>query len=64
MCNLQLLTSADAIDDDIAFCKIRDWIEQYLLANQDLESFYRTYAKHREFWGVLPDLIWALSYRR
>jgi hypothetical protein len=29
-----------------------------------MDSFYEFYAKHREFWGVLPDLIWALSYRR
>lgn len=29
-----------------------------------MDSFYELYAKHREFWGALPDLIWALSWRR
>ncbi|KAN0095287.1 ubiquitin C-terminal hydrolase-like protein [Hyaloscypha variabilis] len=53
----------ESIDDDACFCKLRDWIESYLFANNDLELFYQSFAKHREFWGVFPDLIWCLSYR-
>jgi ubiquitin carboxyl-terminal hydrolase 34 len=59
-----LLTPTDEINNDDSFCKIRDWIESYLFTNSQMDSFYELYAKHREFWGVLPDLIWALSYRR
>jgi hypothetical protein len=58
------LTSTDEISNDDSFCKIRDWIESYLFTNNHMDSFYELYAKYREFWGVLPDLIWALSYRR
>jgi ubiquitin carboxyl-terminal hydrolase 34 len=60
----RLLTSTDEIANDESFCKLRDWIESYLFTNTHLDSFYEMYAKHREFWGALPDLIWALSYRR
>lgn len=59
-----LLTSVDDIGNDESFCKLRDWIESYLFTNTHLATFYELFIKHREFWGELPNLIWALSYRR
>jgi ubiquitin carboxyl-terminal hydrolase 34 len=59
-----MLTSIDAVENDEAFVKIRDWIENYLQVNRHLDSFAEGYCKNREFFVALPDIFWALNYRR
>ncbi len=58
------LPFTEEISDDLAFSKIRDWIERCLLTHSQLDQFYELYTRDREFWTELPNLIWALSYRR
>ncbi|KAF8857285.1 ubiquitin C-terminal hydrolase-like protein [Acephala macrosclerotiorum] len=53
----------DAVDSEEAFIKMRDWIDNYLLACRDLETFYHNYTNNREFFGLLPEVFWALSWR-
>jgi hypothetical protein len=60
-----LLTRAEEIHDEKAFVDIRDWIENYLdFTNNRMDSLYESYIKHREFWLVFPESVWALSFRR
>lgn len=58
------LTFVDEIANDDAFCKIRDWIYSVLNTHSHIESFYELFSRNKEFWIMLPDIMWALSWRR
>ncbi|KAI1001681.1 hypothetical protein K3495_g6520 [Podosphaera aphanis] len=47
-----------------AFCKLRDWIDNYLLIIPNSDLFYDNYINHRDFWVSFPEIIWALSHRQ
>lgn len=53
------------MDNDDAFCKLRDWIDKYLdvTANQE-NTWEQSYERYRDFWELLPDIVWSLSRRR
>lgn len=53
----------DEIANDDAFCKIRDWIYSVLNTHSHIESFYELFSRNKEFWIMLPDIMWALSWR-
>jgi ubiquitin carboxyl-terminal hydrolase 34 len=58
------LNFTEDVSNDESFCKIRDWIDNVLNTHTQLDTFYELYKRNREFWAELPNLIWALSYRR
>jgi ubiquitin carboxyl-terminal hydrolase 34 len=52
-------------DEGESFCKLRDWIESYLAFTQDRpDTWYESFSRYRPFWVILPDIVWALSYRK
>lgn len=60
-----LLTLAEPMDENVPFCKLRDWIDSYLTYTEARpESWHNSYYSHRSFWNVFPDTMWALSWRR
>jgi ubiquitin carboxyl-terminal hydrolase 34 len=60
-----LLNSVEPIEDEKCFVDIRDWIESYLqYTSSHRDGWYESYSNHRDFWFVLPEVIWALSWRR
>lgn len=63
--SLPFANSVDAIEDEKCFVDMRDWIESYLAyTNSHVDGWYESYSSHREFWLVLPEVVWALSWRR
>lgn len=59
------LTSVGDIENDECFCKLRDWIDSHLDSTEDaVENWYDGYTKHRDFWKYLPEIVFALSWRR
>src|SRR5450432_1986894 len=64
-CYLLLLTSSDAVESEEPFCKLRDWIENFLQYSSTREnSALDTYMNDCEFWEIFPEIVWALSRRR
>lgn len=60
-----LLSDAEAIEDEKCFIDIRDWIASYLAYTSiHKDGWYESYRIHHEFWLVLPEVVWALSWRR
>ncbi|RDL38126.1 Cysteine proteinase [Venustampulla echinocandica] len=53
----------DDVPSEEAFCKLRDWMEKYLLFTTDSQTRYENYTKYREFWPVFPEIFWALNAR-
>lgn len=52
------------IDNDDCFCKLRDWIQEHLISTEDCaDSWYESYAKHRDFWKGIPEVVFAFSWR-
>jgi ubiquitin carboxyl-terminal hydrolase 34 len=63
--SLTELIFKEPVEDEETFCKLRDWIEGYLQFSAGHESsWYDVYLNDREFWDVLPDIVWSLSKRR
>jgi len=63
--SLTELIVKEPVEDEDTFCKLRDWIETYLQVSAGHESsWYDAYLNDREFWDVLPDIVWSLSKRR
>ena len=61
----QILTSADAVENDDTFCRLRDWIHSYLTFTEGrADIFYENYSQNREFWTAFPEIVFSLSYRR
>lgn len=58
------LNSADSVDNDEVFVKLRDWIETFLQLNRRMENFSDTVYRNRDFFTALPEIFWALNYRR
>jgi len=59
------LIGIEPIEDEKCFVDIRDWIETYLqYTSSHPDGWYEYYSKYREFWLVLPEVVWALSWRR
>jgi ubiquitin carboxyl-terminal hydrolase 34 len=55
----------DPVEDEGTFCKLRDWIDVYLEISKHHESsWYDAYHSNREFWDMIPNIVWALSRRR
>ena len=63
--SLTELIFKEPVEDEDTFCKLRDWIEGYLQFSAGHESsWYDAYLNDREFWDILPDIVWSLSKRR
>lgn len=59
-----MLTCADAVESDECFVKIRDWIENYLSTHSNLIVFHDSFSKHQDFFAAVPEVFWALNWRR
>lgn len=58
----QLLTHTDEVGADDVFCKLRDWMGNFM--RYEAVPLYRHYCNHRDFWHAFPELFWALNHRR
>lgn len=62
---IPILIRVEPIEDEKCFADIRDWIEAYLqYTSSHPDGWYESYKKNRDFWLVLPEVVWALSWRR
>lgn len=60
----QLLTNTDDVAGDDVFCKLRDWMSNFMRYETDSFPLYRHFCNYRDFWYAFPDLFWALNSRR
>lgn len=59
------LIPIEPVEDEETFCRLRDWIDSYLqVSGGYANSWFETYMNDREFWDLVPDIVWALSRRR
>ncbi|RKF63805.1 putative ubiquitin hydrolase [Golovinomyces cichoracearum] len=54
----------DEMVTNVVFFKLHNWINNYLMTITDADLFYENFTRNREFWELLPDVIWALSRRQ
>ncbi|KAI9641472.1 hypothetical protein NHQ30_010279 [Ciborinia camelliae] len=53
----------EAIDDDVLFLELRDWIDSFLRSAVTDNRLHTAFTRHRDFWLEFPEMIWALHYR-
>ncbi|KAI9742649.1 MAG: Ubiquitin carboxyl-terminal hydrolase 34 [Claussenomyces sp. TS43310] len=53
------------VDDESSFEKLRQWMLAFLRYTAGREdSWHGNYMAYRDFWDLLPEIIWALNRRR